>query len=134
MANLKMIEGIGDSYAAKLAEAGLTSTDHLLAQGATKKGREEIAVKTGIAEASILTWVNHCDLYRLDGAGEEYIDLLEAAGVDSVPELATRNADNLHAKLAETNAAKNRVRQLPTPDRVTQWVEQAKTLPRVVTH
>jgi predicted flap endonuclease-1-like 5' DNA nuclease len=134
MANLNMIEGIGDSYAAKLAEAGLRSTDHLLEQGATKKGRETIAATTGIAEASILTWVNHCDLYRLDGAGEEYIDLLEAAGVDSVPELAQRNADNLHAKLAEVNAAKNRVRQLPTLDRVAQWVEQARTLPRVVTH
>ncbi len=134
MANLKMIEGIGDAQAAKLAEAGLTSTDHLLEQGATKRGREAIAANTGIVESSILTWVNHCDLYRLDGAGEEYIDLLEAAGVDSVPELAARNADNLHAKLAEVNAAENRVRQLPTLDRVNQWVEQAKTLPRVVSH
>ena len=134
MADLKMIEGIGDAYAAKLAEAGLTATDALLAHGATKKGREEIAAKTGISEKLILTWVNHCDLYRLDGAGEEYIDLLEAAGVDSVPELAQRNAENLHQKLQETNAAQNRVRLLPSLDQVSKWIEQAKTFPRIVTH
>ena len=134
MANLTMIEGIGEAYAAKLAAAGLTSTDQLLETGQTKPGRVALAEKSGISETLILTWVNHCDLYRLDGAGEEYIDLLEAAGVDSVPELAQRNADNLYQKLVETNAAQARVRVLPTAAVVAQWVEQAKTLPRVVTH
>jgi hypothetical protein len=32
--------------------------------------------------------------------------LLEEAGVDSALELGQRNADNLHAKLSELNAAK----------------------------
>ena len=134
MANLTMIEGIGEAYAAKLAAAGLTSTDQLLESGKTKAGRVTVAEQSGISETLILTWVNHCDLYRLDGAGEEYIDLLEAAGVDSVPELAQRNAENLYQKLVETNAAQARVRKLPTAALVAQWVEQAKTLPRVVTH
>lgn len=134
MANLKMIEGIGEAYFQKLAEAGLTTTESLLARGATKKGREEIAVQSGISEKLILAWVNHCDLYRLDGAGEEYIDLLEAAGVDSVPELAQRSPENLHKRLEEVNAQQNRVRNLPNLNQVSKWVEQAKTLPRVVTH
>ena len=52
----------------------------------------------------------------------------------SVPELAQRNAANLHQKLKAVNAARNLVRQLPTLARVSDWIEQAKKLPRVVTH
>ncbi len=134
MANLRMIEGIGDTYAEKLEAVGVKTTDVLLEQGATAKGRATIAEKSGITETLILKWVNHCDLYRLDGAGEEYIDLLEASGVDTVPELAQRNAENLYQKLVETNEAKQKVRKLPSQDQVAKWVEQAKTLPRVITH
>lgn len=134
MANLRMIEGIGDTYAEKLEAIGVKTTDALLEQGATAKGRATIAEKSGITEKLILTWVNHCDLYRLDGAGEEYIDLLEAAGVDTVPELAQRNAENLYQKLVETNEVKKKVRKLPSQDQVAKWVEQAKTLPRVITY
>jgi predicted flap endonuclease-1-like 5' DNA nuclease len=82
----------------------------------------------------ILEWVNHADLFRIKGVGEEYADLLEEAGVDTVPELAQRNPANLHAKLGEVNAAKKLVRRLPTAAQVTDWVDQAKALPRVITY
>lgn len=134
MANLRMIEGIGDAYADKLEKIGIKSTDGLLEQGATAKGRKAISEQSGITETLILKWVNHCDLYRLDGAGEEYIDLLEASGVDTVPELAQRNPENLYQKLVETNEAKKLVRKLPTQAQVAKWVEQAKTLPRILTY
>ena len=81
-----------------------------------------------------MDWINRADLFRIKGVGEEYADLLEAAGVDTVPELAQRNAQNLHAKLQEVNAAKKLVRNLPGKDQVSKWVEQAKTLPRVITY
>ena len=74
------------------------------------------------------------DLFRIKGVGEEYSDLLEAAGVDTVPELAQRRADNLTAKMAEVNEQKQLVRRLPTEDQVTSWIEAAKSLPRVVTY
>jgi predicted flap endonuclease-1-like 5' DNA nuclease len=82
----------------------------------------------------LLEWTNHADLYRLKGVGSEYADLLEAAGVDSCPELAHRNATNLAAKLAEVNAAKSLSRRVPTETMVTDWIAQAKDLPKVVTH
>jgi predicted flap endonuclease-1-like 5' DNA nuclease len=69
---------------------------------------------------------------RIKGVGEEYSDLLEEAGVDTVAELAQRNPDNLYAKLIEVNEEKELVRQLPNLDDVTSWVEQAKTLPRKI--
>ena len=134
MASIKEIEGIGPAYAAKLKDAGITTTEQLIEKGAAPKGREELATGTGISAKLILEWVNHADLGRIKGIGWEYADLLEAAGVDTVPELAQRNADNLHAKLSEINAAKELVRRLPSADQVSAWVEDAKTLPRVITY
>ena len=134
MAKLVEIEGIGPAHAGKLNEAGLTTTEALLAAGATPKGRADVAAKTGINEKSILRWVNMADLFRVKGVGEQYTDLLEAAGVDTVAELAQRKADNLQAKMAEVNAQKQLVRRVPTLAEVTSWVDMAKTLPRVVSY
>ena len=134
MANIIDIEGIGDVYTQKLADAGLTTVEALLKAGASPKGRQALAEETGISGKLILEWVNLADLFRIKGVGEEYSDLLEEAGVDTVPELAQRNAENLYAKLIETNAAKELVRRLPTQSQVADWIEQAKALPRVVTY
>jgi len=132
--NLEYIEGIGPVYAAKLYEIGVFTTDQLLEAGSTAKGREELAEKSGISEKLILTWVNHCDLYRINGVGAQYAGLLEAAGVDTVVELAQRNPENLAARLAEVNAEKNLVNRLPDEGSVQDWIEQAKSLPRVISY
>ncbi|NOZ56449.1 MAG: DUF4332 domain-containing protein [Calditrichaeota bacterium] len=132
MAALTQVEGIGETYAEKLKAAGIATTDQLLEKGATRAGRKEIAEKAGITETLVLKWVNHVDLFRIKGVGEEYADLLEAAGVDTVPELAQRNPQNLYDKLVEVNNAKKLVRQLPTLKQVEDWVAQAKELPRVI--
>lgn len=132
MAKLERIEGIGPAYAAKLADAGVNSTEALLQAGATPKGRQELAEKTGISPKLILEWVNLADLFRIKGIGEEYSDLLEEAGVDTVVELAQRNPQNLYRALVETNRAKKLVRRLPSQDQVADWVAQAKALPRVI--
>ena len=130
--NIIDVEGIGPVYAAQLEGVGIKTTEDLLERGATEKGREELESASGIGHAFILKWVNRVDLYRIDGVGSEYSDLLEVAGVDTVPELAQRNAANLTETLAEANAARNLVRRLPTVEMVTDWIDQAKLLPRIV--
>ncbi len=132
MAALTQVEGIGETFAEKLKAAGIATTDQLLEKGATRAERKEIAEKAGITETLVLKWVNHVDLFRIKGVGEEYADLLEAAGADTVPELAQRNPQNLYDKLVEVNNAKKLVRQLPTLKQVEDWVAQAKELPRVI--
>lgn len=134
MTKLLDIEGVGPAYAAKLQEAGITTIEVLLEKGASPKGREEIAEKSGITHKLILEWVNHADLFRIKGVGSEYSDLLEEAGVDTVVELSKRVPANLHKKITEINAEKKLVRQLPTLKAVESWVEQAKALPRVVNY
>ena len=134
MAKLSDIEGIGEAYSGKLEAAGISSLENLLSSACEKKGRKELAEKTGISEKLILNWVNRADLSRVKGISTQYADLLESAGVDTIPELAQRNAENLAAKMAEVNEAKNLVRKLPTTSQVADWIAQAKELPRLVNH
>ena len=134
MSDVIEVEGIGEVYAQKLKQAGIATSESLLEQGATRAGREKIAQATGISEKRILRWVNHVDLFRIKGVQAQYAELLEAAGVDSIPELAQRNPANLHSALVEVNEAKKLVRKLPTSEQVGDWVGQAKAMPRVVTH
>lgn len=136
MANQKIeeIEGIGASYSAKLKEAGVADTDTLLERACAKTGRKTLAEATGLSEKLILKWVNMADLFRVKGIGSEYAELLECAGVDTVKELATRNAANLATKCAEVNEEKKLTRRVPTEAAMDDWVEQAKALDPKVTH
>ncbi len=128
------IEGIGPAFAEKLSTAGVKTVEGLLKKAADKSGRNALAEATGIDAKQLLSWVNAADLFRIKGVSAQYSDLLHAAGVDSVPELARRKPENLHAKMAEVNAERKLVRQLPSVKGVEDWVAQAKSLPRVITH
>ena len=132
MTKLAEIEGIGEVYAGKLEAAGIPTIEAYLEKAATRAGRKAIAEASGISDTLILKWANRADLARVNGIGSEYADLLEAAGVDTVPELAQRNAANLAAALVEVNAQKHLVRRVPSESEVSGWVEQAKALPRVL--
>ena len=132
MSKLSTIEGIGESYELKLKQAGISSMEGLLEACASKKGRKELAEKSGVTEKEILKWANHADLARIKGIGGEYAELLEAAGVDTVPELAQRKAENLMAHMVKINDEKKLVRHMPTAHQVEDWVKQAAALPRVL--
>ncbi|MGY9056152.1 MAG: DUF4332 domain-containing protein [Alphaproteobacteria bacterium] len=131
---ISTIEGIGSTFAAKLKEAGINTTDDLLSSAAAPAGRKSLAEQTGLTTAQILKWANKADLLRVSGIGEEYSDLLEASGVDTVKELRNRNATNLAAKMEEVNAEKKLVRKTPSESQVTKWVEAAKGMEPMLTY
>ena len=126
------IEGVGQVHTKTLSQAGIKSTKALLKIAATAKGRKELEEKTKISHKQLLDWVNRADLMRIKGVGEEYSDLLEEAGVDTVVELANRNAENLLEKVIAINKTKKLVRQLPVLSMIADWIKQAKKLPRIV--
>ncbi len=134
MTQLSEIEGIGAAYDEKLKSVGINTIEQLLEICCEKKSRKKIAAETGISEKLILNWVNRADLSRINGVSTQYADLLEHAGVDTVPELAQRNAENLHNKMKEVNEEKKLVRKTPALSQVEKWVAEAKELPRVITH
>ena len=132
MASIDTIEGIGHRQATSLRKARIRTVEALLKKGSTRKGRRDIAAATGISERLILEWVNRADLMRVRGVGEEYSDLLEAAGVDTVRELRRRNPGNLLVSMVEVNNKKRLVRRLPTESMVGRWVEHARELDPIV--
>lgn len=131
---IEEIEGIGPANAEKLAIANITTTEELLNLCGSKSGRETVSTSTSVSETLLLKWVNIADLMRIKGVGSEWSELLEAAGVDTVKELATRNAANLTATIATTNEEKKLARAVPTEAVVQGWIDQAKDMSPVVTH
>jgi predicted flap endonuclease-1-like 5' DNA nuclease len=135
ISDLQRITDLSAEDDQQLNAVGVWLCSELLEKGASKQGRQELAEASGVEEKKILRWVNQVDLFsRLDGVNEKLADLLEAAGVDTVVELATRVPANLQAKLAETNAERQIVETAPTVEEVEGWVNQAKELPRVITY
>ena len=134
MAKITDIEGIGAACAKKLAGAGVSTTGQLLKIAAGTVGRKDLAKQADVTTKQVLEWVNRADLMRIGGVGTQYSDLLEASGVDTVVELAQRNAANLYAKMVDVNTAKRLVRQIPSAEQVADWIAQAAKLPRVVSH
>jgi predicted flap endonuclease-1-like 5' DNA nuclease len=128
------IEGIGPAYAEKLSAAEIKSTDDLLEKCGSAKGRNAVAEATGLSTKQLLKWANMADLMRISGVGEEYSELLEAAGVDTVKELKHRNAGNLADKMKEVNETKKLTRQVPAAGQVEKWIEQAGSLEPKITH
>lgn len=128
------IQGIGPVYAEKLIAAGIETVPQLLEKGKTPKGRKELEETTGIRHDLILTWVNHADLFRVKGIGPQFAELLEAAGVDTVKELAHRNAANLEKAMIEVNEKEHRTKRVPTAGEIQKMIDIAKELPGVVTY
>ena len=126
------IEGIGENFASKLMAENIDTVDQLLDRCAAPAGRKDLAEKTGISEKLILRWTNHADLFRVDGIGPQFAELLEAAGGDTVKELRHRVPANLAAKLLEVNEEKHLCRRVPVESELQRMIDQAKELePRV---
>jgi predicted flap endonuclease-1-like 5' DNA nuclease len=128
------LKDLSEAAAQKLREAGVSTTEQLLESAGNAAGRSALAGRIGESASQVLTWVNEADLMRIPGIAEGYSQLLEVSGVDTVRELATRNVENLTAKLAEVNASRHITGRVPTKDEVAGWVEAAKGLAPKVSH
>lgn len=128
------IEGIGPSFAEKLGMASIKTTDNLLSHCGNAGGRKTVASKTGLSEGQLLKWANLADLMRIDGIGPQFSELLEAAGVDTIKELRTRNAENLATRMAEVNSAKKLTRTVPSTDMIQGWIRAAAEMDPKISH
>lgn len=132
MASVSKMKGMTPDLFGKMKANGLANSDKFLAAVKTTKDRAELGKAMGVAHTAVLELANRADLARIKGIGEVFSNLLENAGVDTVKELATRVPENLHAKLAQINMDKKMAGRTPTLAQVTNWVEQAKALPRIL--
>jgi hypothetical protein len=128
------LEGIAPGAAAMLKSVGIRTTQKLLETAKNLKGRKALAERTGFDEKEILRWANMADRMRIKGVGEDYAELLEAAGVDTVRELKYRNPSNLARAMATANRQRNLVELLPSEKAVMRWIAHAKTLPLKISY
>jgi uncharacterized protein DUF4332 len=128
------LENIAPGVAISLKSVGIRTTGKLLEAAKDPKGRKLLAAKTGIDEKRILRWANMADRMRIKGVGEDYAELLEAAGVDTVKELKYRNPGNLAKAMAEANAKRKLVRLMPSEKTLVRWIEHAKKLQLKITY
>ena len=134
MAKLSEIKGITIQISYLIEAQGIKTVEALLEACSTSKGRKDLSSSTGLEEKSILTWTNRADLARVKGIATQNADLLDAAGVGTVPELAQRNPENLHAAILEENNTNKIVSKMASLNQVKDWVEQAKKLPRAINY
>lgn len=133
MASIAAIRAIGHRDATKLRKARVRTTDALLQQASTRKGRADVSARTGIATTDLLRWAHQADLMRIKGIGSEYADLLAGAGVDTIKALRRRNANNLMVAMTQVNAKRRLVQRLPTVEMVQGWIDVANTIDPLVT-
>jgi predicted flap endonuclease-1-like 5' DNA nuclease len=128
------LDGIAPEIADTLRSVGIRTTRKLLEKARSPSGRKLLAEKTGIAEKEILRWANLADRMRIKGVGEDYAELLKAAGVDTVRELKYRNPANLARAMATANKQHKLVELLPSEKAVVRWIAYAKTLPLKISY
>lgn len=119
------IEGIGPESEKKLNAEGITDTAQLQAADAKK-----LAKKTGIPEATIVSWQQMSDLIRVKGIGKQFAELLVRAGVTSTVQLAGSSAEDVVKKM---QGYLDSVEQKPTVGKfnekiVNKWIDDAKRL------
>lgn len=133
MASISSIRSIGHRNATKLRKSKVRTTESLLDQASTRKGRTEVSQRTGIATADLLRWAHQADMMRMGGIGSEYADLLAAVGVDTIKVLRRRNAENLMHAMSQINTRRRLVQRLPTSEMVQSWIDAAGTTDPMVT-
>ena len=114
------IDGIGPPMAAKLRALGIRTSAALLEAAKDVRGRKALAARLGVDEKTILKWANLVDRMRIKGVGEEYAELLQAAGVDTIRELKYRNVGRLAAALARIHHPSPHSMKPSNPGRTTQ--------------
>lgn len=133
MASISAIRMIGHRNATKLRKARVRTTESLLQQASTRKGRADVAERTGIATADLLRWAQQADLMRIKGIGSEYAELLSVAGVDTIKALRRRNSSNLMVAMTQANTKRRLVQRLPTVEMVQGWIDEANETDPLVT-
>lgn len=132
MASISAIRSISHRNATKLRKSGVRTTDSLLDQASTRKGRSLVSARTGIPSADLLRWAQQADLMRVGGVGSEYADLLAAVRVDTIKVLRRRNADNLMVSMIQVNTRRRLVQRLPTVEMIQGWIDTAGSMEPIV--
>lgn len=106
---------------------GYETTEDVLRGLLTPDQRDAVAYATGIAVAQLAEIARLCEFLQVRGIGPRAADLLMAAGVFNVADLAARDPSVLVAELETVNNVERITGTNPTFDHVRDWVSGAAT-------
>jgi hypothetical protein len=119
---LSDLSGLDASAVAKLRAAGIPTPERL-DRVVRREGVAAIASRSGVSANALGRAAAQASLALHKGMGAPAARLLEAAGIRSVADLASVDADQLAARLSR--AAGDRGREPPRPEYVRVWVRAA---------
>ena len=129
---IEAIEGIGPGFGGKLRADGIETTEQLLEICGTDEGIAEVCKCVDLDETTVRNWATMADLMRIKGLGGQWAELMWRSGISSVQDLASQEVAPLRLRFREVNDAERRVAELPGENRVTSFIEQAKSLDPVI--
>ena len=121
--------GLTVADAAELHVAGVKDVEDLQEKAATAAGRKELAEAADLSRDEVDAIAYQLDLGRVRGVGRKSVALLNAAGIESVGELAEYEPEELAGLLITANEEEHVVEHMPSVDTLTYWIEQARELP-----
>lgn len=130
---IRELVGVDEDTARKLESEDISTTREFLEMCVNKNDRQIISDMLDIHEGDILTMANMADLLRIESITPAWAWLLEKVGVDTIPELAQRNPENLFEFIQEYSIAfHEEVNNKPAIKDVKSWVESAKNMDRIL--
>lgn len=122
------IDGIGPSYAAKLAKAGVISTAAFVERTRTEASLERLAHQTEISGTLLHRWAEAADLTRVKGIGEEHMTLLNALRIASLADLAAAKPGELRDMAVALETKSGERFAIPSAETFRQWITAAAKL------
>ena len=117
---------------AALEAQGISDTKSLLARTVRLASRKALAKATRLPQQRLTELAEQCDLLRVSGLGPTMMRLMRASAVRHSGELARRDPGALAAKMRQVNAARGLSEVVPGRDVLSDWISQARRMPRML--
>jgi predicted flap endonuclease-1-like 5' DNA nuclease len=119
------LEVFDEAQLEALRAAGVETTEEYLQRSQTRAQRQELAAQTGISELEVIVFARLCELLQIEGIGPRAAQLLRAAGVVSVEDLAAQDPVGLEERVAAVNAVEQLTGVTPSVENLTEWIAAA---------
>lgn len=126
---ISKLNGIQPEIETKLRAHNIKDSKELLQAYHRFGSANRLAEHVGADASHITLLLNRADLARIRGIGEAYTGLLEAAGIQTIKELARRCPEELRAQFERINGERKLVGRVPAQATVNGWVNKARRLP-----
>ena len=120
------IIGLEEKHAKLLYDAGIREIEDLLALSYYQI--KQLARSIGVSVKTLDTWQEHADLMRVESISPEIANALNLIGIDSLKELAYRNAKSSLERLKKLKQENPKaLGKLPNLKNVEDWIKSAKS-------